>query len=228
MEEVMYKACIFDLDGTLTDTLESLNYSVGETMKEVGLSPITKEQCREFVGNGAKVLIEKALKASGDEKLSRFDEAFAAYQRIFDENCTYQVRPYRGILQMLAELKSLGVKLGVLSNKPDKQTVYVVSEIFGRDMFDLVQGQKEGVPRKPDPAALLSMAEHFGAEPSETLYVGDSEVDAATGKGARMDTILVSWGFRDRETLAAAGAVKIADNTEEILEIVRNRGMNNV
>ena len=92
-----YKACIFDLDGTLTDTLESLTFSVNETMKEIGFPSITQDQCRQFVGNGAKVLIEKALRAGGDEELSRFDEAFAAYKRIFDENCTYRVAPYKGI-----------------------------------------------------------------------------------------------------------------------------------
>ncbi len=218
----MYKACVFDLDGTLTDTLESLNYSVGLTMREIGLPPITEEQCREFVGNGAKVLIEKALRAAGDDGLTHFDEALAAYLRIFDENCTYHVAPYKGIPQMLAEMKEAGMKLGVLSNKPDRQAVHVVEEIFGKDTFDLVQGQKEGVPRKPDPSALLSIGEQFGAEPEETLYVGDSEVDAATGKAAHMDTILVSWGFRDREVLEAAKPLKIADTTEEILEIVRN------
>ena len=97
----MYKACIFDLDGTLTDTLDSLSYSVNETMKEIGLPEITEEQCREYVGNGAKVLIEKTLRASGDTGLVHFDDAFAAYQRIFDENCMYHVKPYPGILKLL-------------------------------------------------------------------------------------------------------------------------------
>ena len=121
----MYRACIFDLDGTLTDTLDSLEYSVNETMKETGMRPITKEQCRAFVGNGAKVLIEKALRASGDEELAHFDEAFSAYQRIFDANCTYKVKPYPGVPMLLGEMKKAGMKLGVLSNKPDKQAVHV-------------------------------------------------------------------------------------------------------
>lgn len=219
----MYKACVFDLDGTLTDTLDSLTYSVNETMKEIGLSPITKEQCREFVGNGAKVLIEKALLASGDKELSRFDEAFEAYQRIFDANCMYRVKPYPGIVRMLGELKAMGLKLGVLSNKPDRQAVHVVEDIFGKDLFDYVQGQKEGIPRKPDPTALLNIEEHFDALPAETLYIGDSEVDAATGKAAQTDTILVLWGFRTYQQLKDAGAVKLADTTEEILEIIRSR-----
>ena len=219
----MYRACIFDLDGTLTDTLESLTYSVNETMKEIGLPEITSEQCREFVGNGAKVLIEKTLKASGDEDLSRFDEAFAAYQRIFDKCCTYRVKPYPGIPEMLGAMKERGLRLGVLSNKPNRQAVHVVEEIFGKGVFDHIQGQKDGVPRKPDPTAVLSIAGEFGVSPAETLYIGDSEVDGATGKAAGMDTILVSWGFRSRDVLEAAEPLCIADTTDEILQIIREK-----
>ena len=113
----MYKACIFDLDGTLTDTLESLTFSVNETLKEVALPAITEEQCRTFVGNGAKVLIEQSLKAAGDTKLLLFEKAFEAYGRIFDRNCTYHVKPYPGIREMLLKLKDQNMKLGVLSNK---------------------------------------------------------------------------------------------------------------
>ena len=151
----MYKACIFDLDGTLTDTLESLTFSVNETLKEVALPAITEEQCRTFVGNGAKVLIEQSLKAAGDTKLLLFEKAFEAYGRIFDRNCTYHVKPYPGIREMLLKLKDQNMKLGVLSNKPDRQAVHVVEEIFGKETFDLVWGQREGVPRKPDPSALF-------------------------------------------------------------------------
>jgi phosphoglycolate phosphatase len=219
----MYRACIFDLDGTLTDTLDSLEYSVNETMKETGMRPITKEQCRAFVGNGAKVLIEKALRASGDEELAHFDEAFSAYQRIFDANCTYKVKPYPGVPMLLGEMKKTGMKLGVLSNKPDKQAVHVVADIFGRDTFDSVHGQRDGIPRKPDPAPLLALAKELGAEPAEVLYIGDSEVDVATGRAAQMDTIAVSWGFRSREELKSAGADRIADTADEILQIIKNR-----
>lgn len=220
----MYKACIFDLDGTLTDTLESLAYSVNETMKEMGMPQITTEQCREFVGNGAKVLIEKTLKASGDEKLTRFDEAYETYLRIFDKCCTYRVKPYPGIPEMLKEMKAQGLKLGVLSNKPDRQAVHVVEEIFGKNIFDHIQGQKDGVPRKPDPTAVLSIAAEFGSYPSETLYIGDSEVDGATGKAAGMDTVLVTWGFRSRYVLEAAEPYRIVDSTDEILMTIKEKG----
>lgn len=166
----MYKACIFDLDGTLTDTLESLTFSVNETLKEVALPAITEEQCRTFVGNGAKVLIEQSLKAAGDTKLLLFEKAFEAYGRIFDRNCTYHVKPYPGIREMLLKLKDQNMKLGVLSNKPDRQAVHVVEEIFGKETFDLVWGQREGVPRKPDPSALFAMAESLGVSSEEIVY----------------------------------------------------------
>lgn len=217
----MYKACIFDLDGTLIDTLESLTFSVNETLKEVALPAITEEQCRTFVGNGAKVLIEQSLKAAGDTKLLLFEKAFEAYGRIFDRNCTYHVKPYPGIREMLLKLKDQNMKLGVLSNKPDRQAVHVVEEIFGKETFDLVWGQREGVPRKPDPSALFVMAESLGVSSEEVLYIGDSEVDAATGNAADMDTVLVEWGFRSREELEKADAYRIVAAADEILDIIR-------
>ena len=214
------KACIFDLDGTLTDTLDSLEYSVNETMKQIHMPQITKEQCRDFVGNGAKVLIEKALKAGGDEALDKLDEAMEVYGRVFDENCTYKVVPYKGIERMLETLKKQGIRLAVLSNKPDRQVGHVIKEIFGEGLFDWIQGQKEGVPRKPDPSAALDIADRLGAEIAETAYIGDSEVDAATGKNAGLKTIGVLWGFRDRKTLETAGADHLIERPEELLQFV--------
>ena len=135
------KACIFDLDGTLTNTLESMTYSVNLTLEEMGLSKITKDQCRLFVGNGARVLMEKSLKAAGDTDASRIEEGMEIYGRIFDRNCTYHVTPYKGIPEMLKALKDKGIQLAVLSNKPDRQTVKVVKAIFGEELFDYAQGQ---------------------------------------------------------------------------------------
>lgn len=217
----MYKACIFDLDGTLTDTLDSLLFSVNEMMKELELPEITREQCRMYVGNGAKVLVRKALESAGVREEEYFDKAFRTFQRIFDQNCTYHVRPYKGIVSLLAGLKAQGMKLGVLSNKPDRQAVHVVQEIFGDRAFDLVRGQREGVPRKPDPAALLEMAANLKSGLSEVIYIGDSEVDIKTGQAAGVKTILVSWGFRSTEDLIKAGAEQIVDSVQEIFEITK-------
>ncbi len=214
------KACIFDLDGTLTNTLESMTYSVNLTLKEMGLSQITKDQCRMFVGNGARVLIEESLKASGDLGASRIEEGMKIYGRIFDQNCTYHVTPYEGIPEMLKALKDREIHLAVLSNKPDRQTVKVVKEIFGDNIFDYAQGQKDGIRRKPEPDGVWYLMEQMQVSKEECLYIGDSEVDAATGKNAGLKTIGVLWGFRDRKTLETAGADHLIERPEELLQFV--------
>ncbi|WP_454970834.1 HAD family hydrolase [Dorea sp.] len=214
------KACIFDLDGTLTNTLESMTYSVNLTLEEMGLSKITKDQCRLFVGNGARVLMEKSLKAAGDTDASRIEEGMEIYGRIFDRNCTYHVTPYKGIPEMLKALKDKGIQLAVLSNKPDRQTVKVVKAIFGEELFDYAQGQKEGIRRKPEPDGVWYLMEQMHVSKEECLYIGDSEVDAATGRNAGLKTIGVLWGFRDRKTLETAGADDLIDRPDELLQFV--------
>lgn len=216
----MIKACIFDLDGTLTDTIDSLAYSVGETLKEMGLKPITKAQCQSFVGNGAKYLLDKSLRAAGDTDAGRLNEAMEIYGRIFDENCTYHVTAYRGIERMIEKLKEKEVKLAVLSNKPHRQTVKVAREIFGGDVFDALQGQQEGIPRKPSPEGIYAILEKLGVSKEECLYVGDSEVDVATGAAAGTKTVSVAWGFRTEDQLRTAGASLIIRSPEELLGLI--------
>lgn len=214
------KACIFDLDGTLGDTLDSLVYSVDKALKEMHLPAITQDQCRSFVGNGARYLMERALEAAGDEGHSRIEEGMEVYGRIFDENCTYHLQPYEGIMQLLGSLKDRGFKLAVLSNKPHRQTVKVVHAMCGEGVFDYIQGQKEEIPRKPDPAGIHYALERLEVAKEECLYIGDSEVDIATGKNAGTKTIGVSWGFREKEELKAAGAEYIIDKAEELLQFI--------
>ena len=218
----MTKLVIFDLDGTLTNTLDSLVYSTNETLKEMKLPQISEEQCRIFVGNGARVQMEKALGSSGSENLDRIEEAMQIYGRIFDANCTYHVVPYEGITEMLESMKNRGLKLAVLSNKPHKQAVHVVETIFGKETFQWIQGQIDTVPRKPDPTAVLQIAEKLGATPEETLYIGDSEVDVATGKNAQMHTVGVTWGFRGKEVLEDAGPELIVNSPEEIMNMIED------
>lgn len=221
----MFRLCIFDLDGTLTDTLDSLTYSVNLTLEEMGYPALERSKCRAFVGNGSRVLIEKALKASGDTTLSRIEEGMEVYDRVFDANCTYHVTPYDGIVELLQALKEKGMKLTVLSNKPHRQAVHVVEEVFGKEMFDWVQGQQEGIPRKPDPYAAIQIAEKFGVKPEECVYIGDSEVDVATGTAARMKTLGVTWGFRSVDQLKEAGATILLDRPVQILEEINKGGI---
>ena len=216
----MIKSCIFDLDGTLTDTLESLAYSVQLTLEEMGLQKITKEQCKSFVGNGARRLMELSLQAAGADPCERLEEGMRIYGRIFDANCTYHVTPYEGIVSTLKNLKDRGIRTAVLSNKPDEQADKVVREIFGDGVFDFVQGQKEGVKRKPDPEGVYQAAEALEVKKEECLYIGDSEVDVETGHRAQVSTVAVSWGFRERKELLEAGAERIIDRPEELLQFV--------
>lgn len=217
----MYKACIFDLDGTLTDTLESLTYSVNATLKELGLDPITDTQCKAFVGNGARRLIEQSLQAAGDPQAERIEEAMEAYGRIFKKYCTYHVAPYEGIVETLQELKNMGVLLAVLSNKPHSQTKDVVSAFFESDTFVGVYGQREGIPRKPDPAAVYMILDELQVGSNECLYIGDSDVDMVTGCAAGLTTVGVTWGFREKEVLVEHGAKHTIDRPEELISIVK-------
>lgn len=216
----MYRACIFDLDGTLTDTLESLTYSVNKTMEKLGERSITSEQCRQFVGDGAKALIERTLRAAGDEELTRLEQAMEVYGKVFSVNCTYNVKPYDGIVEMLDSLRERGIKVAVLSNKPHLQTIDVVTEILGKERFDCMNGQREGVKRKPDPAGVFEIMKELGVNKEECLYIGDSDVDMKTAIRAGVTSVGVSWGFRSREVLKEAGADYIIDTPKELLNLV--------
>ncbi len=217
----MIRACIFDLDGTLADTIESLTYSVGETLKEMGLPEITREQCQSFVGNGAKVLLDKSIREAGDKKGERLAEAMEIYGRIFDENCTYHVTPYEGVAEMLKELGSKRVKLAVLSNKPHRQTVKVTEAVFGKDTFDMIMGQQEGILRKPSPEGLWNILDKLEVKREECLYVGDSEVDIVTGSNAGIETVSAAWGFRTEKELKEAGALRLIYKPSELLKYLR-------
>lgn len=212
----MKKAVIFDLDGTLADTIASITHCGNLALSRFGLPSFQEEDYKRFVGDGAAMLIRRALLAVGDGKLSHFDQVYEAYLKIFAEGCMYQVKPYDGIVPLLEKLKHLGVRIAVLSNKPDADSLRVVEELFGKGFFDFVQGQREDVPRKPDPAGVYRIMEHFGLPASDFLYVGDSGVDMRTGKAAGIFTVGVLWGFRDRKELVENGADAVIAGPQEL------------
>lgn len=219
----MYYACIFDLDGTLTNTLESITISVNLTLREMGLTELTSEQCRRFIGDGARCLMERALEAAGDLEISgnlRIAEAMERYGRIFDAYCTYHVEPYEGIREMLHALRTHGIKAAVLSNKPHSQAVQVVESIFGAGLFDHIQGQCDSIPKKPNPEGVFTLLELMEMKKEECLYIGDSDVDMKTGQNAGVQTIGVSWGFRTKEILLKAGGRDIIERPEELLDYI--------
>ena len=191
------------------------------TLRELGLGQITPTQCKEFVGSGARRLIEQSIQATGDPEASRIEEAMEAYGRIFKVHCTYHVAPYDGIVDMLQELKKEGVQLAVLSNKPHLQTQDVVATFFEEGIFTKGYGQQEGIPRKPDPAAVHMILEELGVNAEECLYIGDSDVDMLTGCAAGVPSVGVTWGFLSKEVLMEHGATYIVDKPQEIVSIVK-------
>ena len=212
------KAVIFDLDGTLLNTLDALTYTTNLTLKEFGYGPVDPEHIKQFVGDGYRMLMKRALMYSGDKELLHYEEALSAYTRLFAEHCLYHVRPYEGIPELLQELKARGIRIAVLSNKPHARTVENIEAVFGKGYFDIVAGQKDDVPKKPDPSGALKAAKLCGADPSECLYFGDTNTDMKTGKNAKMTTVGVLWGFRGREELAAFHPEFLLEKPQDILK----------
>ena len=213
----MKKAVIFDLDGTLADTIASITYCGNLALSRFGLSSFGEEDYKRFVGDGAAMLVRRALLAAGDERLEHFDEVYEAYLEIFAKDCMYQVKPYEGICALLEELKRLSVRIAVLSNKPDRDSLRVVEALFGKGYFDFVQGQRADIPRKPDPAGVYRIMEAFSLSAGDFLYVGDSGVDMKTGRAAGIFTVGVLWGFRDRKELVENGADAVISKPLELL-----------
>lgn len=213
----MKKAVIFDLDGTLADTIASITYCGNLALSRFGLPSFGEEDYKHFVGDGAAMLIRRALLAAGDERLEHFDEVYETYLEIFAKDCMYQVKPYEGICALLEELRRLSVRIAVLSNKPDRDSLRVVEALFGKGYFDFVQGQREDIPRKPDPAGVYRIMEAFVLPAGDFLYVGDSGVDMKTGRAAGIFTVGVLWGFRDREELVENGADAVISKPLELL-----------
>ncbi len=216
----MKKAVIFDLDGTLTDSLESIQYSANRAIAQFGFAPYEKEQYKYFVGDGAAKLIERCLEGRGDTELKFFDRAFAAYKEIFAEYCMYKVEPYREIRELLEQLKERGLRLAVLSNKPHAETVNVVETLFGKDCFDVIQGQKPEIPRKPSPDGVYCILERLGLQQSDIVYLGDTGTDMQTGKSAGALTVGALWGFRDRKELEDHHADIIIENPLKLLDYI--------
>lgn len=218
----MIKACIFDLDGTLADTLESMAYVANHILKGFGLKELPVENFKYYCGEGANMLMRRCLKDAGDPELTRFEEGQKIYRDMFAADPMYRVTPYDGMPETLSELKKRGIKLAVCSNKPHPAAVKVIDILFP-GIFDMVVGQSERVPRKPSPAGPLLIAEKFGVEPSECLYIGDTRTDMLTGKAAGMFTAGALWGFRTREELVEGGADVLADCPASLLEICGER-----
>ncbi|HIQ99433.1 MAG TPA: Cof-type HAD-IIB family hydrolase [Candidatus Scybalocola faecavium] len=223
----MIKACIFDLDGTLADTLESMAIAANEALEQFGLRPLPVDNYKYYAGDGAKTLVERAMKDGGDPQLVHFDQVYRSYSQKFEKDCTYKVKVYDGILKMLDDLRTRGIKTAVLSNKPHARVLDVIGKLFGTGVFDHVQGQQDDIPKKPDPAGALMTARLLGVKPKECMYFGDTNVDMKTGNAAGMYTVGVLWGFRTRRELEENQAHHILSSPDQIVALVdmKNHGM---
>jgi len=208
-----YKAVLFDMDGTVLDTLEDLKSAVNRTLAEFHMPQLSLEQVRCYVGNGARRLIEQAVPAgSSDETVDKVLSWFKAY---YERHCLIATGPYAGIIPLMERLKAQGIKMAVVSNKPD-EAVKELAERFFPGLLELAAGQKDSVPRKPAPDMVeLAMAQ-MGVSKAESVYVGDSEVDVLTAANAGLDCICVTWGFRTVAELEAAGAKTLVHTMEEL------------
>ncbi len=212
----MIKACIFDLDGTLTRTQESIARPINMTLKYYGLPEQPVEDYNYFAGDGIKNALERALKAAGDTEAAHLEEGLPMCRKWMNEDPMYHVEPYPHVIESLHALKDKGIKIAVFSNKPHESAVNVVETIFGKGLFDHVQGQTDRIPIKPDPAGVYEILKEFGVKKEECLYFGDTNTDMMTGHNAGLYTVGVTWGFRPRAELEEYKADCIIDSAADI------------
>lgn len=224
----MYRLCIFDLDGTLLNTIGALTYTTNQTLSAFGLGSIVPEQTKQIVGDGYKKQMERALKLAGDEDLACYEESLPVYMENFEKYCMKDVVPYEGIPHLLEYLKKKKVMIAVFSNKPHSQALQNVESIFGKGYFEAVRGELSGTPKKPAPDGALIICRELGVEPKDCLYLGDTNTDMRTGLAAGMDTVGVLWGFRGRGELQSFHPHYIVEHPSEVEQIVeRNREVEN-
>ena len=223
----MIKGCLFDLDGTLLDTLTTIRYYLNKTLSEYEIRNITEEETKIFVGKGAKNLVETAMKAGGidltkEENKKLSEKICDEYTKEYDKNPAYLTSPYTYIPELVKELKKQDLKLAVISNKPDF-TVKQLVELNFPKTFDIVEGGSEKHPLKPDPEWPLAICEQLSLSPSEVMYIGDTSTDMKTAKnfGAGV-AVGVLWGFRGKDELVSNGADVIVESPLEILNLLKN------
>ncbi len=222
-EIIKYKTIIFDLDGTLLDTLDDLTNSTNAALSAFGFPLRTKEEVRSFVGNGIRKLIERAL----GENIAQADEVLSYFKAYYADHCADCTKPYEGTMSLLTELKRRGIKTAVLSNKADFAVKKLAKEYFNGLLLAAVgENEAEGIRKKPAPDSLFAVMKELGAEKGSTLYVGDSEVDIETAANAGVDCMCVTWGFRDKEFLRSQGGKLFADSPMELLHFLqKEQGM---
>ena len=214
----MIKSIIFDLDGTLLNTLEDLANACNYALTTLGYKTHEVEKYKTFVGNGRYKLVERMLPEDRRD-MENIEKALKLFDTYYEKHMIDMTKPYDGIMEMLDSLINRGINIAVVSNKPHEFTTEVVKNYFG-DRFKVVYGHKKNTKEKPDPWAVLEVIEEFNVNKDECLYIGDSEIDINTAKNAGVKSVGVEWGFRGKGELEAAGANYIVNKPEQILEIL--------
>ncbi len=219
-----YKAAIFDLDGTLLDTLEDLGNAVNRVLTANGFPTHEIDAYRYFVGDGEAMLITRALpEEKRSDKIIR--SCLKEYRQDYGQNWNVYTRPYDGVEEMLNALVTHGLKLAILSNKPHEFTKMCVSGLLPKWTFDAVLGQQEPIPRKPDPTGALKIAEELKIPPSDFLYLGDTAIDMKTAIAAGMFPVGVLWGFRPAEELQQSGARALINRPMDIMNLLNTKSI---
>ena len=214
-----YKAILFDLDGTLLDTLEDLATAANRALGTLGLPAHPTDAYRVFVGDGLRTLAERIL--PGEQRsAAQLDALVAAFEREYSRTWNERTAPYAGVPEMLDRLTGDGYRMSVLSNKPDAFTRLCVEQLLPHWTFAPLYGQRPGVPKKPDPAAALAIAVELGLDPAEVLYLGDTATDMHTARAAGMAAVGVLWGFRTADELRAAGARHLITHPGELAPLL--------
>ena len=218
----MIKACIFDMDGTTVNTINSIAYFANKALNKYGLNSIDTEKFKIIVGNGAKVLVERMIALTGGTE-EDFRNVYKEYNSTYDNDFMYLTEAYDGIIDMLKELKKMGVESVILSNKPHSTAVKISDALFGNGLIKYCFGGREGIPLKPDPTALFEVIDLLGVKGEECIYIGDTSTDMETGKNGNIYTVGVLWGFREREELESSGADIVISNPGELIDIIKEK-----
>lgn len=218
----MFELCIFDLDGTAVDTLDSLWHTGNACLEQLSLKPQPRANYQYYAGDGSVKLVQRILKDGGDVECSHFEEAFALYRKLFETGCMYDVKPFDGLPEAMDQMKEAGAKLCILSNKDHDNVCSVMEVAYPVGYFHKLLGYTGEFARKPSPESALHVAKEFGISPEKCMYVGDTNTDMLTGKNAGMYTVGVTWGFRTRQELEESGADAIAETPEELLNIFKH------
>lgn len=216
----MIKLCVFDLDGTVMDTLDSIAWFVNCTLNKMGYPKIETEKFKYFAGDGRAALIHRSLEYVGADSDENFALATKLYDEAYEGNSMHLTKPFDGILEELTKLKNSGVIIAVLSNKPHNVAKAVIEKTFGADFFAHVEGQRDSVPKKPSPQGFLAISQKFGVAPDECMMVGDTNVDMMTGANAGAHPLGVLWGFRPRKELEDNGAEIILEKVKGLADAV--------